>query len=98
MFTDKKHPITKGMDSFEISDESYRDKMHPESKDKLHHLGRIDRGNENHSMIWVHEYGKGRLFNTGLGHDQKAWGNPALQKLVIRSIYWAAKKPVKDPK
>ena len=44
------------MDSFEISDESYRDKMHPESKVKLHHLGRIDRGNENHSMIWVHEY------------------------------------------
>jgi len=97
-FTDKNHPITKGMESFEISDESYRDKMHPDSKDNLHHLGRIDRGKENHSMIWVHEYGKGRLFNTGLGHDGKAWVNPALQKLVIRAIYWAAKKPVKDPK
>ena len=98
VFTDKKHPITKGMESFEIHDESYRDKMHPATKDKLHHLGRIDRGKENHSMIWVHEYGKGRLFNTGLGHDKKAWDNPALQKMVVRAIYWAAKKPVKDPK
>jgi type 1 glutamine amidotransferase len=97
-FTDTTHPITKGMKGFEIEDESYRDKFHPATIDKLHHLGRINRGNEKHSMIWIHEYGKGRLFNTGLGHDQKAWDNPALQKLVIRSLYWAAKKPVKDPK
>ncbi len=97
-FTDTKHPITKGMKGFEITDESYRDKFHPETVDKLHHLGRINRGNENHSMIWIHEYGKGRLFSTGLGHDQKAWQNPALQKLTIRALYWAARKPVKDPR
>jgi len=97
-FTDTKHPITRGMKGFEISDESYRDKFHPETVDKLHHLGRINRGNENHSMIWIHEYGKGRLFSTGLGHDEKAWQNPALQKLTIRALYWAARKPVKDPK
>ncbi|MAT46391.1 MAG: hypothetical protein CMO35_03055 [Verrucomicrobiaceae bacterium] len=97
-FTDTKHPITKGMKGFEISDESYRDKFHPETVDKLHHLGRINRGNENHSMIWTHEYGKGRLFSTGLGHDEKAWQNPALQKLTIRALYWAARKPVKDPR
>lgn len=98
VITDKEHPITKGIDRFEISDESYRDKFHPATEGKLHHLGRIDRGKENHSMIWVHEYGKGRLFNTGLGHDQKAWVNPALQKMVVRALYWAAKKPVKEPK
>ncbi len=97
-FTDTKHPITRGMKGFEITDESYRDKFHPETVDKLHHLGRINRGNENHSMIWIHEYGKGRLFSTGLGHDQKAWQNPALQKLTIRALYWAARKPVKDPR
>ena len=97
-FTDTKHPITKGMKGFEISDESYRDKFHPATIDKLHHLGRINRGNEKHSMIWVHEYGKGRLFNTGLGHDQKAWDNPALQKLTLRALYWVVGKPVKDPK
>ena len=38
-----------------------------------------------HSMIWVHEVGRGRLFSTGLGHDQKAWDNPALRKLVMRA-------------
>lgn len=97
-FTDTKHPVTRGMQGFEISDESYRDKFHPDTIDSLHHLGRINRGNEKHSMIWVHEYGKGRLFNTGLGHDQKAWDNPALQKLTLRALYWVTRKPVKDPR
>ena len=49
-------------------------------------------------MIWVHEYGKGRLFSTGLGHDQKAWDNPSLQTLTMRALYWVARKPLKDPK
>ena len=87
-FTDTTHPITKGMKGFEITDESYRDKFHPATIDKLHHLGRINRGNEKHSMIWIHEYGKGRLFSTGLGHDEKAWSNPALQKLTLRALRW----------
>ena len=97
-FTDTAHPITKGLKGFEITDESYKDKFHPATIDKLHHLGRINRGNEKHSMIWVHEYGKGRLFSTGLGHDQKAWDNPSLQTLTMRALYWVARKPLKDPK
>ena len=38
---DKKHPITAGMDDFEISDETYHNQNHPEAK--MHNLGRIDR-------------------------------------------------------
>ena len=83
------------MDDFEISDETYQNKNHPEAK--LHNLGRIDRGNEQQSMVWVQEFGKGRVFNTTLGHGQQAFDNPQFQRLVIHGLYWAAKRQPKDP-
>ncbi len=93
---DKKHPITAPMKDFEISDETYRDKYHPDFK--LHSLGRVDRGKEQQSMIWVQKFGKGRVFNTTLGHGKAAWTNPHFQRLVVRGLYWAAGRDPKDPK
>jgi len=92
---DKKHPITAPMDDFEIHDETYQNKNHPEAK--MHNLGRIDRGKEQQSMIWVQEFGKGRVFNTTLGHGKQAFDNPQFQRLVVRGLYWAAGKEPKDP-
>ncbi len=92
---DKKHPITAPMSDFEIVDETYRDEYHPEFQ--LHSLGRIDRGREQQSMIWMQKYGKGRVFNTTLGHGSEAFNNPQFQRLVVRGLYWAAGRKPKDP-
>ena len=92
---DKKHVITAPMADFEISDETYRNAYHPDFK--LHSLGRIDRGQEQQSMIWVQEAGKGRVFNTTLGHGKAAFDNPHFQRLVVRGLYWAAGREPKDP-
>lgn len=92
---DKKHPITAPMKDFEISDETYRNKHHPDAK--MHSLGRIDRGTEQQSMVWVQQSGKGRIFNTTLGHGRAAWINPRFQQLVVRGLYWAARHEPKDP-
>jgi type 1 glutamine amidotransferase len=91
---DKQHPITKGVEDFEIQDETYQSEYHPDFK--LHSLGRIDRGNEQQSIIWVQEYGNGRVFNTTLGHDGAAWTNPNFQRLLVRGLYWAAGREPKD--
>jgi len=93
--TDPKHPITAGMKDFEITDETYQNKMHPEAK--VHDLGKIDRGKEQQSMAWVQDYGKGRIFNTTLGHGKEAWDNPGFQQLVVRGLYWAAGREPKNP-
>jgi type 1 glutamine amidotransferase len=85
---DKKHPITAPLADFEISDETYRNDYHPDFQ--LHSLGRIDRGQEQQSMVWVQPYEKGRIFNTTLGHGKAAWDNPHFQRLVVRGLYWAA--------
>jgi type 1 glutamine amidotransferase len=85
---DKKHPITAPLDDFEIQDETYRNDYHPEFH--LQSLGHMDRGQEQQSMIWQQQVGKGRVFNTTLGHGRPAWENPAFQRLVVRGLYWAA--------
>jgi len=93
---DKKHPITAPMEDFEIQDETYRNKFHPDFK--LHNLARMDRGNEQQSMVWAHEVDKGRVFNTTLGHGKAAFANEHFQRLVTRGIYWTAGQKPKDPK
>lgn len=83
--TGKSHPVVKGMSSFEISDETYCDDFHPESKVIV--LLRRDKDSE--PSAWVQYYGKGRVFVTGLGHGKPAWENPAFQELVMRAAQWA---------
>ncbi|HUU93857.1 MAG TPA: ThuA domain-containing protein [Phycisphaerae bacterium] len=92
---DKNHPITKGLEDFEIQDETYRHKYH--EKAKRHDLIRMDRGKEQQSMAWVRDYGKGRVFYTSLGHGREAWTNPHFQRLAVRGIYWAVGRDPKDP-
>jgi len=94
---DKEHPITQGLEGFEIQDETYRHKYSPKSEKLLHHLIHMDRGEEQQSMAWVRDYGKGRMFFTSLGHGKPAWVNPAFQRLVVRGIYWACGREPKDP-
>jgi len=95
VYIDNKHPITAPMKDFEISDETYQNKEHPQAK--LQSLGRMDRGKEKQSMVWVQPIGKGRVFNTTLGHGKAAFDNPQFQRLVVRGLYWAAGREPKDP-
>ena len=85
---DKKHPVTAPFEDFLIHDETYQSEYHPEFK--LHSLFRMDRGEEQQSMGWAQNYVKGRVFNTTLGHDHKAWRNEHFQRIVLRGLYWAA--------
>ncbi len=92
---DKEHPITAGLKDFEITDETYRHHYHKNLCMRC--LVRMDRGGERQSMAWVRPYGKGRVFNTSLGHGKPAWTHPQFQRLVVRGLYWAAGREPKDP-
>jgi len=92
---DRDHPITKGLQDFEIQDETYSHNYHRNAQ--MRSLTRMNRDNERQSMGWVSYYGKGRLFYTGNGHGREAWTNPHFQRLVVRAMYWAAGRNVKDP-
>lgn len=92
---DQEHPITKGLETFEIQDETYRHNYHKNAI--MRSLIRMNRGDERQSMGWVRQYGNGRMFYTSLGHGRAAWTNPHFQRLVVRGIYWAASREPKDP-
>src|SRR5262249_13048571 len=82
-----KHPIMKGFAGFESWDETYVHTKHNE-KDRTV-LEYREEGMEKEPWTWVRTQGKGRVFYTAWGHDQRTWGNPGFQNLVERGIRWA---------
>lgn len=84
---DVDHPVMKGLKPIKSWDESYVHEMHNEDRQVLSY--RVDdKGKEPYT--WVRNHGKGRVFYTAWGHDQRTWGNEDFQNLIERGIRWAA--------
>jgi uncharacterized protein len=47
-------------------------------------------------VVWVNQYGKGRVYVNALGHDANAMADPPFQIWMVRGIEWAANGEV-DP-
>ncbi len=47
-------------------------------------MERVD-GTGRTPWTWVRNQGKGRVFYTAYGHDQRTWNNPAFQTLVEKA-------------
>jgi type 1 glutamine amidotransferase len=41
-------------------------------------------------VIWVNNYGKGRVYENVLGHNLEAMADPKYQDLMRRGVIWAA--------
>src|SRR5262249_40571207 len=92
---DKNHPAARPLgDAFEITDEISQFKG-PYSRDKLHVLMRMDvksvdkpggRNDQDYALAWTHEYGKGRVFYTALGHRAEVWKDERFQQLIVGGL------------
>ena len=81
-----KHPIIDGYKPFESWDETYQHTKHNEN-------GRIVlEYRDKEPWTWVRTHGKGRIFYTAWGHDERTWSNPGFQALVERGTRWAIGK------
>ncbi|MBX7075574.1 MAG: ThuA domain-containing protein [Pirellulales bacterium] len=84
---DAQHAITQGWRNFSTWDETY---VH----DQLANDNRVlavraeDGGYEPYA--WVRGLGRGRIFYTALGHDERTWGQPEFTDLLARAARWAA--------
>jgi putative membrane-bound dehydrogenase-like protein len=85
--TEPNHPIMKGFGGFESWDETYVHTKHNE-KDRTVLEVRAE-GDRKEPWTWVRTHGKGRVFYTAWGHDERTWANPGFQNLVERGIRWA---------
>ncbi len=80
------HPAMKGVEAFETWDETYVHDLH--NKDRTVLMERVE-GDEREPYTWVKEYGKGRMFYTALGHDERTWSKPGFHRLLEQGILWA---------
>lgn len=83
---DKAHPITKNLNEFSTWDETY---VHNNiAKDITVLMERVE-GDHKEPWTWVKEYGKGKVFYTAYGHDERTWSQPGFQELIKQGILWA---------
>ncbi len=87
--TDADHEVTHSLRDFKITDEFYILKNRTETD--LHRLMSGNWQSQLHPLAYVREYGKGRVFYTGLGHDERAFNHTAFGKLIHRGIFWATR-------
>lgn len=81
------HPIMQGYKGFSSWDETYVHTKHNE-KGRAVLEYRVE-GDVKEPWTWVRTHGKGRVFYTAWGHDQRTWGHPGFQNLVERGLRWA---------
>ena len=84
---DHDHPVTHGLKEIESWDESYVHTKHNDDRTVLS-VRKDDEGAE--PWTWVREHGKGRVFYTAWGHDQRTWSNKGFHALIERGIRWAS--------
>jgi type 1 glutamine amidotransferase len=84
---DPRHPITKGVQDFDIHDETY--KWFDVAPD-CHALLTTDEPESNKVIAWTKTYGPARIVYFQSGHDHFAYENPNYQRLLKQAIEWAA--------
>jgi putative membrane-bound dehydrogenase-like protein len=82
----KDHPITRSLQEFATWDETY---VHDKLADDITVLMERVEGDHREPWTWVKEHGKGRVFYTAYGHDERTWNNPGFHTLLKEGILWA---------
>jgi len=84
--TSEGREMFKGMDEFETWDETYvHHKLNPSNTILME---RSD-GEHKEPWTWINNYGKGRIFYTAYGHDERTWSNKGFHDLMEKGILWA---------
>jgi len=80
-----KHPVTKGLQDFEIFDETYKS-YYVEAG--VTPLLTTEEPSSTPIIGWTKKYGKGRVVTPQCGHDVPTFENPNFRKLLKQSIEW----------
>jgi putative membrane-bound dehydrogenase-like protein len=89
---DAKHPVMKGVNAFSTWDETY---VHDKIAKDIHVLTERVEGSHHEPYTWVKNYGKGKVFYTAYGHDQRSWKNPEFLRMLKNGILWSVNDAAK---
>ena len=82
------HYITQRIPDFPVFDELYQ--LQGFDADRCTVLADAGFRNERHPVVYVREYGSGRVAYLANGHTPQAWRTAPFRKLVTRAIAWTA--------
>ena len=84
---DPGHPVTRGIQDFEILDEVYKGYAVAQTD---HVLLQTDHPLSEKAIAWVSHGGPGRVVYLELGHDGRAYGNETYRRLLRQAIEWCS--------
>ena len=99
-FVDRDHPISVGLEDYEHEDELYEltaDVVDRQNDVPLEGV-RVLAEAEGHPMVYVKEFGAGRVAYLASGHDERSLGHPTYRTLFARAVDWAASRGLSPPR
>jgi len=87
------HPAVQGVQPFTTWDETVTFTKQ-NTTDRTVLMERVD-GTGRTPWTWVRNQGKGRVFYSAYGHDQRTWNNDSFKTLVERAIVWSVPEPAR---
>lgn len=87
---DRAHPITRGVESYEVADEQHTPVP---DMDKVHiFLKSYSEEGVEAAAGWAYEFGKGRVCYLANGHTRESLAHPMVQRLLRNAIDWSLKR------
>jgi putative membrane-bound dehydrogenase-like protein len=86
------HAAIRNVPAFEAWDETYLHINHNETDRtvlQVREVAEDDNITKPEPWTWVRTQGKGRVFYTASGHDERVWSLPAFQQLLKKGILWS---------
>ncbi|WP_082232990.1 ThuA domain-containing protein [Halobacillus massiliensis] len=95
--TDENHPLTEGVDDFEVVSEQYY--MHVDPAVKVHAVTKFPEAEGPHEpngevdmpVVWSKKWGKGKVYYCSLGHVAEIVRMPEVMKLMKNGFLWAVR-------
>ena len=86
---DHNHPVTAGVEDYEIYDEQHMVKYYLDRDHEL--LRSISSASEEAAAGWWQDVGKGRMVYLSMGHTPEALHHPMTQRLLRNAVRWCTR-------
>ena len=85
---DDSHSVTEGIEDFEVFDEPYQVDC---DEDDVRVLARMNHPElTDYPVVWVRDYGEGRVCYSSLGHTSEAFENEMYRRILKNAVRWLA--------
>ncbi|NIJ51258.1 PVC-type heme-binding CxxCH protein [Dyadobacter arcticus] len=101
VWTKPDHPAIAGVKPFKTIDETYlHTSLQPDNIVLTERTIQKDQekdkpGVQKEPYTWIRTHGKGRIFYTAYGHDERTWAVPGFQDLLEKGILWSVNDEAK---